>query len=107
MKSEQSSRNLWVTSFLRMAALCLSAFCHALRRRLKADRCRGLRCQDPIYPDIVGVTPGWDFKPHLLFRNGKYLPRDAELLLYPEFFKLGVEWPTHPRTGEKLPLVKV
>lgn len=31
-------------------------------------------------------TLGWDFRPQLGFADGKYLPRKAALILYPEYF---------------------
>lgn len=53
---------------------------------------------------IIGVTLGWDLKPHICFEGGKYYPEKAEKIFYPEYFKNG-EWPTDPKTGEKLPIV--
>ena len=50
----------------------------------------------------LGVCLGWDGKPHLAFRGGKYLPSDAEKILYPEYFKEGEVWPIDPTTNQKM-----
>ena len=31
-------------------------------------------------------TLGWDLKPQLAFADGRYLPRKAALVLYPQYF---------------------
>lgn len=55
---------------------------------------------------IIGVTLGWDGKPHLCFKDGRYLPTRAERLLYPSYFVKGQDWPVNPETKEKLPIAK-
>lgn len=50
----------------------------------------------------VGICLGWDLKPHLGFKDGKYLFGDAERVLYPEYFPNNEEWAVDPITKEKL-----
>jgi hypothetical protein len=56
--------------------------------------------------EIIGVTLGWDGKPHLCFTGGKILFGDADRILYPKYFENG-DWPTDPITKEKLPIAKI
>jgi hypothetical protein len=53
---------------------------------------------------IIGVTLGWDGKPHLCFEDGSILWGNADRILYPEYFRHG-EFPTDPITGEPLKIV--
>jgi hypothetical protein len=53
---------------------------------------------------IIGVTMGWDLKPHLAFEGGYILYGNADRILYPQYFKNG-EFPCDPITGESLPIV--
>lgn len=55
---------------------------------------------------IIGVALGWDGKPHLCFEDGKILFGNADKILYPQYFKKG-DFPTDPKTNEKLPIVKL
>jgi hypothetical protein len=55
---------------------------------------------------IIGVTLGWDGKPHLCFEGGKILWGNADRILYPQYFRNG-EYPTNPVTNEKLPIAKI
>jgi len=34
----------------------------------------------------IGITLGWDLKPHLLFDNGNILWGDSDRILFPEYF---------------------
>jgi hypothetical protein len=56
-------------------------------------------------PDIIGVTLGWDLKPHLCFKGNTYLPSEAERIFYSQYFQHG-DYPTDPITGEELPIVE-
>ena len=53
---------------------------------------------------VIGVTLGWDLKPHLCFEGGFILWGDADRILYPQYFENG-DFPTDPITKEKLPIV--
>jgi hypothetical protein len=55
---------------------------------------------------IIGVTLGWDLKPHLCFKGGKILWGNADRILYPEYFIEG-EFPVDPVTKEKLIIVRI
>lgn len=54
---------------------------------------------------VVGVTFGWDLKPHLCFEGGTYLYGNADKILYPEYWPNGINWPINPKTGEELPAI--
>lgn len=60
---------------------------------------------EPIIQEknIVGVTMSWGGRPALCFKGGWILPSDIERMRFPNYFKNG-DWPTHPETGEKLPI---
>jgi hypothetical protein len=53
--------------------------------------------------EIIGVTMGFDGKPHLCFTGGYILWGNADKVLYPQYFQDG-EYPTDPITREKLPI---
>jgi hypothetical protein len=52
----------------------------------------------------IGVTMGWDLKPHLAFEGGYILYGNADRILYPQYFKDG-DWPIDPETEKKLEIV--
>jgi hypothetical protein len=55
---------------------------------------------------ITGVTLGWDGNPTLELDSQYVLPRDAERLIYGEYYPTGTlgEWPVDPVTGVKAPI---
>jgi hypothetical protein len=55
--------------------------------------------------NIVGVTMSWSARPCLCFKGGWILPYDIERMRFAHYYKNG-DWPTHPETGEKLPIAK-
>jgi hypothetical protein len=55
--------------------------------------------------NIIGVTMSWTGRPCLSFKGGYILPYNVERSQFPQYFKNG-DWPTHPDTGEKLPIAK-
>lgn len=67
-------------------------------------RCNGMGKLDGY--KIIGVTLGWDAKPHICHEDGSYFPTSYERLKYHDYFTDG-DWPCDPVTKEKLPIAPV
>jgi hypothetical protein len=76
-----------------------------IRRKFKMRYRPEVRPASP--PRVIGVTIGFDLRPHLAFSDGTILWGDADKIFYPEYWPEDVThnkfaWPIDPETGEKL-----
>lgn len=60
-------------------------------------------------PHIVGVTLGFDLRPHLAFSDGTILYGNTDKIFYPEYWPENwkddkMAWPIDPKTGDRLPI---
>lgn len=50
----------------------------------------------------IGVTLNYNGKPTLVFPDGRILFKNADRILYPEYYPNNCEWAIDPESGEKL-----